>query len=448
MYLGIDIGSSFIKSALLDAGTGEVRDVEKKRAPEFIPNTNPLIKENDPEEIFDLVKRIIDLRAGVLQNIEGVLFSTQMHGFLLTDERGAARTKYVSWQDERCTEKIGGSRETYLDRIRSLLPAEDVKKSGTPVKPSLAMCNLSRLLADFKPAGPLLFCTLGDYVIARLTGRRPVCHLTNAASSGMIDLETRTWNPGIMGKLGFEGISFPEIVPENYPCGVYRAAGRELLLYPAVADHQAAMYGAYVTPGDDLAVNIGTGSQICVVSEDRVYGDYELRPFFDGKYLKSVCHIPAGRALEVLVDFIRDIGSGVYGIEKSGEEVWEKIRAVTDGTRAAGTSGTDLDVSISFFRASAVPYGGAVKNINEENLTLGNLFLGAFGSMARNYRDLYDRRLSTPGRDIRRIVCAGGLPRKFPVLLELIGKEFGLPCGLTPHSEDTLHGLLRIATVL
>ncbi len=474
-FLGIDIGGSFIKSAILDTDRFEVREIRKVKSPSFVINENPLIKENDPDEILEIVKKIIDSYVECRdclnsfnnhdsrnnhdscnnlnsrnnqdshEKIVGVMFSTQMHGFILMDENGDAVTNYITWQDERSTELIAGSHGSYLERIKNILDKDDVRKSGSHVKPSLGMCNLYHWVCNNKQDKPLWFCTLGDYIVSKLTGEKPKCHITNAASTGMVDIEAGGWNRNIIKKLGFGNIVFPGIVHKNTVCGTYHVNELHtggIALYPAVADHQAAMYGAFLKPGTDLAINIGTGSQISIVSNKPAFGNYEIRPFFEGKYLKAICHIPAGRALNVLISFINDIGRKVYGTEKDEGDIWVKIDSYIE--KAADT---DLDVNISFFRASAVPYGGAVKNINENNLTIETLFFAALKNMVQNYYDLHYRMQVTEEK-IQKVVCAGGLVRKSPVLMKLIEKKFGLPCSLAPYSEDTLVGLLRIAQSL
>ncbi len=438
-YLGIDIGGSFIKSAVLDTQKFKVREIKKIKSPDFIPSTNTLIKENNPDEILEAIKQIIYGYIKSNDKIEGIFFSTQMHGFILMDEQNNCITNYITWQDERSTEKMENSDKTYLDFIKKSLDAQDVKKSGTHIKPSLGMCNLYHWLNNNKPDQPLWFCTLGDYLIVKLTGEKPVCHITNAASTGMVDIEMGDWNKDIIQKLGFGNIMFPEIIHENTVCGVYKTMGSKIRLYPAVADHQAAMYGSLLTPEKDIAINIGTGSQICIVSEQPIFGEYELRPFFEGNYLKTICHIPAGRALNVLIDFISDIGSKIYGIEMADNAIWEKI-----DIHMQKVMEIDVDVNISFFKTSAVPYGGAVKNISEHNLTVENLFYGALKNMVQNYYDLHSRMIDTDEK-IQRVVCAGGLVRKNPMLMDMLQKKFGLPCSLTPYAEDTLIGLLRLA---
>lgn len=443
MYVGIDIGSSFVKSAVLDTEKFAVGEIRKIAVPGFVPNPNPLVRENDPNAILDAVRRLIDWNVSKHNSIEGVLFSTQMHGFVLMDEAGNSITNYVTWQDERSTEAMNRSGQTYLDAVKLLLDADDVRKSGMPIKPSLATCNLYHWMQHHQPDRPCWFSTLGDYVIARLSHEKPSCHMTNAASTGLVDIEAEDWSSNVTGKLGFDSLSFPPIIKEDVPCGVYETGGVRIPLYPAVGDQQASMHGIFLTAETDLAINMGTGSQLCVASGKPTYGDYETRPFFENRYLRVIPHLPAGRALSVLVGFIQDIGLKVYDTQMSTAAIWEKLDACIEEV-AETDAEKDLDVNISFFQTAVVPNDGAIRGINERNFTVGSLFYGAFENMARNYYNLHHK-LLLGETQIERILCTGGLAERNPLLKRIIGEKFNLPCSAVPYSGDALAGLLRLA---
>ncbi|NOU66072.1 hypothetical protein GC096_18715 [Paenibacillus sp. LMG 31461] len=100
-YLGIDVGSSFIKAALLDTSNQQVMDITKQPTPKRIPNDNMNIYEVNVRSIVDCVKSMIIEHISKRGPVAGILFSTQMHGFVLCDEAGEPVTNYISWQDTR-----------------------------------------------------------------------------------------------------------------------------------------------------------------------------------------------------------------------------------------------------------------------------------------------------------------------------------------------------------
>src|ERR1019366_1940684 len=86
---------------------------------------------------------------------------------------------------------------------------------------------------------------------------------------------------------------------------------------------------------------------------------------------------------------------------------------------------------------------GFLENLDEGNLSIGHVFRAVFESMARNYAGCA-RRLD-PAQSFERIVFSGGVARHLGILRELTATELHLPHRLSPHSEDTLYGLMVLA---
>jgi hypothetical protein len=70
--------------------------------------------------------------------------------------------------------------------------------------------------------------------------------------------------------------------------------------YTPIGDYQCAMVGALLQYGE-LSLNISTGSQVSLLKPQAEFGNYQTRPFFDGRFLATITHIPAGRSLNLLV---------------------------------------------------------------------------------------------------------------------------------------------------
>jgi sugar (pentulose or hexulose) kinase len=285
-----------------------------------------------------------------------------------------------------------------------------------------------------------IFCTLGDYITARLTHERPYTHITNAASTGLTDLTRGGWNQQAIGNLGLDRITFPEIGEEDHLCGYFLCNGHKVPIFPAVGDHQAAVLGAGISPLEDLSINIGTGSQIGMIDTELRFGNYQTRPFFEGGFIRTIPSIPAGRALNVLVDFIGGIGRDYFGADEAQlAGLWKQIEQ-----KAAEIGDSDLEVKISFFESSLKESRGLIANISESNLTVDNLFYSAYVNMAENYWKFY-RQLEEGGPVIQKIILSGGLARKNKVLCRLIAEKFGIETKLCLHTEDTMVGLFQIA---
>ncbi|TVY08395.1 sedoheptulokinase [Paenibacillus cremeus] len=433
-FLGIDIGSSYLKAALFDLSECRIQSIRKIKAPEFVPHASSNFKENDPIDFLNRVVEMIDQYLDEDLDIQGIVFSTQMHGFVLTDESGEPISNFIGWQDRRALERVEDSNETYLEWLERLMDSRVHNVNG--------VCSLYHWVLHH-PKEKAWFCTLGDFIISKLSGEKPACHLTNAASTGMVNLEQGEWDWKLIRTLGLDHIVFPPIVKESAATGIYRTRNQQISLYPAVGDQQAALLGSFIRPDQDLVLNIGTGAQMCILDQHPTFGSYETRPFFEGMYFRTLSHIPGGRSLQVLVDFIKGVGEKIYGqAEIEDGEIWGRVDRYL-----AFIQETDLQVNVSFFNSSMQPDEGSVRNIKEHNFKVEDLFLGALNNMADQYLKHYRILKSPQENQVNRVICAGGVVRKSPILFNLIGERFSMPCELSPFSEDTLVGLFRIALV-
>lgn len=78
-------------------------------------------------------------------------------------------------------------------------------------------------------------------------------------------------------------------------------------------------------------------------------------------------------------------------------------------------------------------------------MTVGHLFRAAFKNMADNYYDCALR--LWPEKSWQRLVFSGGVACKLEVLRRTIQRRFGIDYRITPCEEDTLFGLLILASV-
>jgi hypothetical protein len=165
-------------------------------------------------------------------------------------------------------------------------------------------------------------------------------------------------------------------------------------------------------------------------------GDYQTRPYFEGRFLNTFTSPPGGRALNVIVDLLCELPRA-QGINL--KDPWETFIAA-----AEEIDDTDLEVDLNFF---PTPRGdrGRIANIRQDNLTMGHLFRAAFQNMADSF---YDCAVGLdPEESWKRLLFSGGLAVKLEVLRRIIQEQFGVAYRLPPHVEDTLFGLLILASV-
>jgi len=446
--LALDLGTTFVKGAVLDLDNLHLRHIRRQPFPKPVPNLPPLFFEVDPQTLVATVHTLLTELLALAPDCEGIVMCTQMHGMVLCTDQGAARSNVITWQDQRSLTPHPAGGGTHLARLLQAIPPTQRQQTGNEVQPSRPLAYLYWMAANGQlPNGEIIPAAVADFVIANLAGSPPVIEPTNASAHGALNLETMGWHTALLEQLGLAGLRWPEIRPFGQPVATVTISGRRLPCYAPVGDHQCAVVGALLAP-DELSLNISTGSQVSLMTTKLALGDYQTRPFFDGRFLNTVTGIPAGRALNHLVNLLTELAQ-LQG--KPLDDPWPTIAQAAatvenlqenldDHARVRG----DLAVNLSFFD-SIGGSSGAITNIREDNLTVGHLFHAAFQNMTSNY---YRSALRlSPAQPWQRLVFSGGLAQKIETLQRLIQQQFKRPTRLCPSTEDTLVGLMALGYV-
>ncbi len=419
IFLLIDVGASFFKIASVDAKTWQKIKVKQVPFPDFI-NSRQNFREVCPKQALNIFTKLLDEFINDEFQYSGILLSTQMQGFILCDLQGQALSNYISWQDTRSDAAIA-----YLSK-------EEIQRTGNELRPGMALTNLFWLKENNLLPNKSYPLPIADFLIANLAQAEPKIHATNAAAFGGFNLETMSWDETIITKLGLEQLNWPKLSDLDQAYTELNWKGQKIPCYVAVGDQQAALLGIGLQD-KQLSINIGTGSQVSMLSTNLEYGDYQLRPFFRGQFLKTITHIPAGRALNVLFKLVNELNDN-----KSSEEVWNYINQSVESIQE-----TDLELNLSFFK-SALGQNGSIQNINESNLTIGHLFKASYQSMVNNYYILSTQ--LNPAQDWNTVVLSGGIIQKNKILREMLSRTFvDKEIGLIDNDIETLEGLKILA---
>ncbi|MCE9525827.1 MAG: hypothetical protein K8R36_07215 [Planctomycetales bacterium] len=423
-FLALDIGSSFIKGAVLDAEKLTIEHVTRIPFPEPIAGLPLGYFEIDPSKVVVAVRQVLDQLLAQSSSCGGVLCSSQMGGVILADRAGQPLTNYISWRDQRTIQRQPEYKGDYLEVIRAWIGEDGLRDIGNELRAGSGLAILywlevQKLLP--KDGFPL---SLGDFVIQQLCKRNPLGPDPTLAL-GLLNLNEGYWDYHAFERLGLEMLDWPDFGSVWQPTGTCQINDREIPCYPPIGDHQAALAGALLQSGE-LSLNISTGSQISLLTDDFIPGNYQTRPYLDGRFLNTITHLPAGRSLEILVDLVN----------KPWPEIVKAAEAAPD---------TDLAANLTFFEG---PLGsrGSISNITTENLSVGTLFRAAFRNMADNYATCAAR--LSPEKNWDRIVFSGGLAQKLPLLRQFILEKLPGESRLCSSAEDTLLGLLVISQVI
>ncbi len=436
-FIGIDVGASFIKGAVLDPGQERVERVARRPFPAFTPGLPKLYREVPITPILLAVREVAEELAQLAPDCGGLLVCGQMHGAAFVSEHGETISNFISWQDQRARLLAPGRDISCMQALLELVPpavrqttGNELTRQGTTLSILFAM----RMLGQSWNRDAVV-CSLPDCIVAGLCGSAPVTEPTNAAGCGFMHLEQGTWHLELLQSLGLGDVRPACIVPTCTQAGTVVLAGKEIPCYVAIGDQQAALLGADLQT-DELSLNIATGSQVSLLAQDPQAGEYQVRPFFGGRYLRTITHLPAGRSLNLLMRMFTEL-SGDEDNDVLSSQTWTRLERLAV---AAGDS--DLSVDLSFY-TTALGELGSICNIREDNFSAGGLFRASLQSMAHNYYKCACR--LSPQRTWHRIAFSGGLIQKSALLRKCIMDRFECPSRISADVDETLMGLMRMA---
>lgn len=427
-YAGLDLGATFVKAAVLDTSARTLHEVRRRPFPPFLIDRPEGYREVDALQIVETARALLEETMRLAPDCAGCWVSSQMHGVVLCDAQGRASSPFISWQDQRSLASAGGT--SAFDALKAKLTKQDIAALGNELRPGVALTTLAALRRDGALADGLYPTPLGDFVLANLGAVPPATSPTQAAGLGAYDVVGGKWHETVLRRLELDTLAWPRICDDLAPWGEVRIAGRNVPCHPSVGDHQAALLGAGLQPGE-LSINIATGSQTSLFDATGNAGDFQLRPFFDRGFLRTITHLPAGRALNALIGLLTELA------EKPVADPWQRIAAAVE---AGG--GTDMTADVSFFPC-ATGHEGSLLHLTEENLHLGPLFRSVFAAMSRNYDEAAGR--LAPKRDWSLVVFSGGLANRLAPLRAATLGRVGAAHRVAVQEEDALFGLLTLA---
>jgi xylulokinase len=243
-FLGIDLGTSGLKLALLGADGSLIAEAE---AGYEVRRPHAGWAETDPAE---WVAALRTARAALPPaSIAAVGVTGQMHGAVLCDQSGVPVRPAVLWPDQRATAE--------LDRWRAI-PAPARDRLANPLVPGMTG-PIAAWLAEHEPDAVAQATHLllpKDFLRLTIAGP-PVTERSDASATLLWDVVSDDWSPAASALLPARLL--PEVVPPSTVVGSSIADGGAPVI-AGCADTPAALLA--VGTVDDLQINLGTGAQI------------------------------------------------------------------------------------------------------------------------------------------------------------------------------------------
>ena len=405
--IGIDLGTTSICGVLIDTDTGEVLRSHTENSDAFLDGGALWERLQAPEKIISLATGILEEL--LCDEVVAIGVTGQMHGIVYTDSKGQAVSPLYTWQDGRGNQPYQDT--TYADYLHS--------HSGYG-----HVTDFYNTVNGLVPPQAVGYCTIHDYLVMRLCGlTRAQVHISDAASFGCFDLAKGVF---------------------TYACDMnvvsdYRIAGtfRGIPVSVAIGDNQASVFSS-LADEQGILLNVGTGSQISVVSDRIIEGDgIETRPYFENTYLVVGAALCGGRAYAVLKDFYaRVLG---YVMDADDACVYGIMECMLAGMEHSSLT---VDTRFSGSRADE-SLRGSIRGISTQNFTPEELTCGVLEGMIEELHTMYRRM----GVDRHGLIGSGNGLRKNPALQRVAERAFGAPLRIPAHTEEAAYGAALFALV-
>lgn len=251
MWLGVDLGTSGVKTVIVD-DEGIVR-AECSRALS-VQNPQPLWSEQDPADWWKATEAaILGLPADLRSAVRGLGLSGQMHGAVLLDESDTVLRPAILWNDGRSAPQC-----TPLDALAR-------EHTG-----NLAMAGFTApKLIWVRENEPDVFARTAtvllpkDYLRLLLTGEK-VSEMSDASGTLWLDVAQRRWSEPMLEATGLTLDHMPQLVEGSQSTGTLRPEIAENLGLPVVpvaggaGDQAAGAIGAGVVAPGQAFLSLGT----------------------------------------------------------------------------------------------------------------------------------------------------------------------------------------------
>ena len=428
--LGLDLGTTSICAVVFEKETGVLAAKTVQNAA-FLPG-EVWERTQDAAVISDIAFSLVRELLDAYPDISAIGVTGQMHGILYLDAHGNCLSPLYTWQDERAALPFSET-ESWAEHLSRL--------TGYAVSAGYGMAtHYYNVNHGLVPEGAALFCTIADYIAMRLAGRTsPLLDASNAASFGLFDLQKGCFDEEALQRAGLGTKLLPQIAETAYlGTGMFR-----IPVFTAIGDNQAAFLGSVDDKEDTLLVNVGTGSQAAVFSQEYLHvPGLETRPYPGGGFLLVGAALCGGRSYALLENFFRQTVKLATGKDES---VYGAMEQALD---AAGEI-LDAPEAITTFQGTreAPALRGSFRNISAENFTPVHFMHSVMNGMAQELFAMYRGYLHAGGRKPSQIIGSGNGLRKNRHLQKAFERVFSCPMTLSPYEEEAACGAARWAGI-
>lgn len=424
--IGIDIGTTTISIIVMNTADFTIEEYRTLDNGAFLPSSRPWERIQDVSGILRKTQTALEEILDRTPDISSIGLTGQMHGIVYVDQAGTAVSPLYTWQDGR-----GNQPDFRQGKSVCACLSEDY---GVKAASGYGMVtHLYNVQKGLVPRKAVSFCTISDYLGMALTGRSlPLLHISQAASLGLYDCRTHTFQEEILREHNALPPALPCITPDLLPLGYFRG----ILVGVSVGDNQASFLGSVRDAEHSLLVNIGTGSQISMLSDRYCEAPgIESRPLTRDAFLLAGSALCGGLAFAALERFFREYAAAAGAPDVPQFETMKRFLEGTD------LSADCWNVRTTFSGTREHPAdSGSVTGIRLENFHPASLIRGTLNGMAEELYTLYTNIIRETSQTKTRLIASGNGIRKNPALRQILESRFQMPLEIVPHQEEAAIG--------
>lgn len=305
-YLGIDIGTTGIKTVIFD-GKGSPLGIGL--AEYTLETPKPDIVELDAEIYWESTKKALTQAVNAAKidpaDIRSLAVTGQAETLIMVDENNKPLRKAIVWLDNRAVDEAA-----YLDK--KFTTEALFRMSG---QTEMLPCWPAAKILWFQKNEPELFAKTAkylmveDFIIAKLTGKYATCNGL-MPSSLYYDIRTDKYDSAMLEALGIAENQLPELKNAGEIAGVaiendsLIAAGTPVAVAPI--DHVCGNLGSGCGKKGMLSETTGCTLAVCAVFQDIVYDEERRLSTYLGYKKGEFVLLPWGPTAGMLLKHFRD----------------------------------------------------------------------------------------------------------------------------------------------
>jgi sugar (pentulose or hexulose) kinase len=258
LLLGIDVGTSSCKAAVLDTERGQ--ELAHGRVPTPWQRVGSGA-EIDPHALFAAARRAASeaLAGGPPGRVLALGVTSMAEAGVLLGDDGDVLYPAIAWHDERGAEQAAAFGEHLGHESFS-------RRTGLPVSELCSLAKLRWLIDHGRLAGaPRRWCNVAEWVVRGLGGAE-LSELSLASRTGLLDLGARAPYSEALAWAGLPDDLLGELVPSGTAAGAVRKAvlpgAGGAVLTVAGMDHLCAGVGVGVLSPGDVLDSCGTAEAL------------------------------------------------------------------------------------------------------------------------------------------------------------------------------------------